>query len=180
MFKDPPRFQGRWLMPAPRHQSSPDADPRSSTGSKRRREAQWAAERQARVVAKPGARWQPAQAGPGRYHPQGSTQTASNAALGIAGQRVLCWRLATPGCRRPRDHSIPTEPCPQGGNGPPRLRGRRREPAQGPDAASPARRYGTAQASTAGVGGGTAGQRPRGRCRVSDRPLLIWASRLPR
>ena len=38
-------------MPAPRHQSSLDADPRSPTGSKRRREAQWAAERQARVVA---------------------------------------------------------------------------------------------------------------------------------
>ena len=38
-------------MPAPRHQSNPNADPRSPTGSKRHREAQWAAERQARVVA---------------------------------------------------------------------------------------------------------------------------------
>ena len=38
-------------MPAPRHQSSPNADPHSPTGSKRRRETEWAAERQARVVA---------------------------------------------------------------------------------------------------------------------------------
>ena len=38
-------------MPAPRHRSNPNADPRSPTGSKRRREAQWAAERQARVIA---------------------------------------------------------------------------------------------------------------------------------